>query len=183
MYIQRYTHHFPAAGEIVIIHRSWYNRAGVEWVMGFCTPEQSKCFLKVVPEVERYIVRAGIILIRYWLEVGNKGQERRFRARIDDPMRQWKLSPMDLPSRQKRYEYSRARDRMLEASDTNHAPWSIVRSDDKERARLNCIADLLSRIPFKKLPRDKVKLPGRSKEGAYDDEASIRNRRFVKERY
>jgi polyphosphate kinase 2 len=183
MYIQRYMAHFPAAGEIVIFDRSWYNRAGVERVMGFCTPEQSRGFLKVVPGVEKHIVHAGITLIKYWLEVSNKEQERRFQARIDDPMRQWKLSPMDLPSREKWFEYSRARDRMLDATDTRWAPWTIIPSDDKERARLNCLADLLSRIPWKKLARDRIRLPGRSKKDAYDDEASLRRRKFVKERY
>ena len=152
MYIQRYMAHFPAAGEIVIFDRSWYNRAGVEHVMGFCTKEQYRGFLEHCSVFERYIVDAGIILIKYWLEVSNQEQERRFEARIEDPLRQWKLSPMDLPSREKWYEYSRARDRMLEATDTKHAPWHIVRSDDKKRARLNCISHLLSLIPYKKLP-------------------------------
>lgn len=179
MYIQRYMQHFPAAGEVVIFDRSWYNRAGVELVMGFCTPEQHKRFLELAPTVEKYIVDGGIILIKYWLEVGNKEQERRFQARIEDPLRQWKLSPMDLPSREKWYEYSRARDQMLQATDTKHAPWNIVLSDDKKRARLNCISHLLAQIPYKKLPRAKIKLPDRSKKGAYDDQASLKDRRFV----
>ena len=140
MYMQRYMQHFPAAGEVVIFDRSWYNRAGVERVMGFCTDEQYRRFLELCPEIEKYIVDGGIILLKYWLEVGNKEQERRFEARITDPVRQWKLSPMDLPGRTKWYEYSLARDRMLKATDTRHAPWFIVRSDDKKRARLNCIA-------------------------------------------
>jgi polyphosphate kinase 2 len=183
MYLQRYMQHFPAAGEVVIFDRSWYNRAGVEHVMGFCTKEQYEGFLKLVPTIEGYIADAGIILIKYWLEVSNKEQERRFRARIEDPLRQWKLSPMDLPSREKWYEYSKARDRMLDASDTKHAPWNIVLSDDKKRARLNCIAHLLSQIPYKKVPRPKIKLPDRSKKGAYDDQASLKKRKFVKDVY
>src|SRR5690349_13367563 len=142
MYLQRYMQHFPAAGEIVIFDRSWYNRAGVEHVMGFCTQEQYERFLERAPEIEKYIVEGGIILIKFWLEVGNKEQERRFKARISDPLRQWKLSTMDLPSRAKWYEYSRARDAMLDATDTNTSPWHIVRSDDKKRARLNTIAHL-----------------------------------------
>ena len=143
MYIQRYMQHFPAAGEIVIFDRSWYNRAGVEYVMGFCTKEQHTRFLELCPVFEKYVVDAGIILIKYWLEVSNEEQERRFEARIEDPLRQWKLSPVDLPSREKWYEYSRARDMMLKATDTKHAPWYLVRSDDKKRARLNCISHLL----------------------------------------
>jgi polyphosphate kinase 2 len=183
MYMQRYMLHFPAAGEIVIFDRSWYNRAGVERVMGFCSEEQYKRFLKLCPEIERYIVDGGIILVKFWLEVSNKEQERRFRARIDDPLRKWKLSNMDLPSRAKWYEYSRARDAMLKATDTRMAPWHIVRSDDKKRARLNTIAHLLKLIPYKKIKRPKVKLPDRSKKHAYDDEAPLARRRFVPEIY
>jgi polyphosphate kinase 2 len=183
MYIQRYMQHFPAAGEIVIFDRSWYNRAGVEYVMGFCTKEQHRKFLEVCPEVEKYIVDGGILLIKYWLEVSNEEQKRRFLARITDPVRQWKLSPMDLPSRSRWYEYSRARDMMLKATDTKHAPWHILRSDDKRRARLNCISHLLSQIPYKKLPRQKIRLPDRSKKGKYDDQASLKGRRFVPEKY
>jgi polyphosphate kinase len=183
MYMQRYMQHFPAAGEVVIFDRSWYNRAGVEYVMGFCTEAQHRQFLLNCPPVERYIVDGGIKLVKYWLEVSNKEQERRFRARIEDPIRQWKLSPMDLPSREKWYEYSRARDMMLKATDTRHAPWHILRSDDKKRARLNCIRHLLSLIPYKKVPREKIKLPKRSNKGKYDEQATIRNRRFVPERY
>ena len=183
MYIQRYMRHFPAAGEIVIFDRSWYNRAGVEYVMGFCTGEQRDRFLEVCPKVERFIVDGGIILIKFWLEVSDKEQKRRFEARIEDPVRQWKLSPMDLPSREKWYEYSRARDAMLEATDTKLAPWYIVPSDDKRRARLNCIAQLLRLIPHKKAPKKTVKLPKRSNKGAYDDEAPLKGRRFIKEVY
>ena len=143
MYIQRYMAHFPAAGEVVIFDRSWYNRAGVEYVMGFCSKEQHKLFLERCPEIEKYIVDAGIILIKFWLEVSDKEQKRRFEARITDPIRQWKLSPMDLPSRTRWFEYSRARDLMLDATDTKWAPWRILVSDDKKRARLNCIHHLL----------------------------------------
>ena len=175
--------HFPAAGEIVIFDRSWYNRAGVERVMGFSSNEQYKRFLELTPLFEKHMVEGGIQLIKFWLEVGNKEQERRFKARIDDPLRQWKLSPMDLPSRAKWYEYSRARDAMLKATDTRIAPWYIVRSDDKRRARLNTIAHLLKLIPHKKLDRPKVKLPARSRKHVYNDEQSIARRRFVPEVY
>jgi len=183
MYVQRYLEHFPAAGEIVIFDRSWYNRAGVEHVMGFCSEEQYERFLKLTPMFERHLIEGGIHLIKFWLEVGNKEQERRFRARIDDPLRQWKLSNMDLPSRAKWYEYSLARDAMLRATDTKVAPWIIVPSDDKKRARLNTIAHLLKSIPHKKVDRQKVKLPKRSKKHAYDDEASLARRRFVPDAY
>ena len=183
VYMQRYMAHFPAAGEVVIFDRSWYNRAGVEYVMGFCTKEQHERFLTLIPELERFLVEGGTILIKLWLEVSNKEQKRRFEARITDPVRQWKLSPMDLPSRTRWYEYSRARDLMLKATDTDIAPWHIVRSDDKKTARLNTIAHLLSSIPYKKLPHKTVKLPPRKNKGAYDDEATIARRRFVPERY
>jgi polyphosphate kinase 2 len=185
LYMQRYIQHLPAAGEIVIFDRSWYNRAGVEYVMGFCTKEQHDRFLTLCPLVESFMVdvEGGIQLIKYWLEVSNEEQSRRFEARIHDPLRQWKLSPVDLPSREKWYEYSRARDLMLEATDTKHAPWYILNSDDKKRARLNCISHLLSLIPYKDVPRPKIKLPERSKKGAYDDQATLKGRRFVPERY
>jgi polyphosphate kinase len=183
IYIQRYIAHFPAAGEMVIFDRSWYNRAGVEFVMGFCTKEEHSRFLEVCPEVERFILNGGIQLIKFWLEVSDEEQKRRFEARINDPLRQWKLSAMDLPSRSRWYEYSRARDLMLEATDTAHAPWYIVRSNDKRRARLNCIAHLLSLIPYKELPKPKVSLPKRSEKDAYDDQATLRTRNFVAERY
>lgn len=183
IYLQRYISYFPAAGEIVIFDRSWYNRAGVERVMGFCREEQYERFLKNCPLFEKNMIENGLILIKFWLEVGNDEQERRFLARIDDPLRQWKLSNMDLPSREKWYEYSRARDAMLKATDTKWAPWHIVRSDDKKRARLNTIAHLLKLIPHKKIDHPKVKLPKRSKKHAYDDEASIARRRFVPEIY
>jgi polyphosphate kinase 2 len=183
VYMQRYMAHFPAKGEVVIFDRSWYNRAGVEHVMGFCTPEQHKRFLELIPELERFLVEGGTILIKLWLEVSNKEQKRRFEARIEDPVRQWKLSPMDLPSRTRWYDYSRARDIMLKKTDTDVAPWYIVRSDDKKTARLNTIAHLLSLIPYKKLPKKAVKLPPRQTKGAYDDEATIVKRRFIPERY
>jgi polyphosphate kinase 2 len=183
MYFQRYMQHFPAAGEIVIFDRSWYNRAGVEHVMGFCTKEQHARFLDRCPVIEKYIVDGGIQLIKIWLESSDKEQKRRFEARMEDPVRQWKLSPMDLPSRSKWFEYSRARDLMLKATDSKHAPWYILRSDDKKRARLNCLAHILNRIPHKKVPRENVKLPKRSMKGAYDDEAPLKKRKFVPEKY
>jgi polyphosphate kinase 2 len=183
LYVQRFMQHFPAAGEIVIFDRSWYNRAGVEYVMDFCTKEQYKEFVQLCPRFESHVVNAGIMLIKFWLEVGQEEQHRRFEARIEDPMRQWKLSPMDLESYARWYAYSRARDMMLEATDTEDAPWYIVPSDDKARARLNCIAHLLDLIPYKKVPRDKIKLPKRSDKGAYDDQVTLKGRNFVTQRY
>src|SRR6266481_2509834 len=183
MYFQRYMAHFPAAGEIVIFDRSWYNRAGVEHVMGFCSPEQHEKFLELCPISEKYIVDAGIILIKYWLEVGQKEQQRRFQSRIKDPLRQWKLSPMDLESYRRWYEYSRARDSMLAATDVKHAPWYVVRSDDKKKARLNCITHLLSKFPYGKVPHEKVKLSKRKTKGIFDDQASLKGRHFVSEKY
>jgi polyphosphate kinase 2 len=181
LYFQRYLSHFPTAGEIVIFDRSWYNRAGVEYVMGFCTKAQHRRFLQVCPEFELYVVDDGILLIKYWLEVGDEEQRRRFEARIDDPLRQWKLSPTDLCSRSRWFEYSRARDIMFEATNTKYAPWYIIRSDDKRRARLNCIRHLLGQIPYNKLSQKKVKLPERSMNGAYDDLASLEGLQFVAE--
>jgi len=183
MYVQRYLAHFPAAGEIVIFDRSWYNRAGVEYVMGFCTKEDHRRFLEICPAFEKHIVDNGIRLIKYWLEVSNKEQKRRFEARIDDRVRQWKLSDMDLPSRERWYDYSRARDLMLGATDTDYAPWYIVRSDDKKRARLNLISHFLGLIPYEQPKRENIKLPSRDKKRAYDDEASIKDRRWIKERF
>lgn len=183
MYAQRYVQYFPAAGEIVIFDRSWYNRAGVERVMGFCSEKQCRRFLEVCPVFEKQIVDSGIALIKYWLEVSKKEQARRFEARIEDPLRQWKLSPMDLESWTRWYDYSRARDAMFEATDTEFAPWYIIRSDDKKRARLNCMAHMLSLIPYKKVPQEKVKLPQRSSEGKYDDQATLEGRKFVPEKY
>ena len=183
MYMQRYMQHFPAAGEVVIFDRSWYNRLGVEYVMGFCTKEQHARFLENCPLLEKYLVEGGIQLIKIWLESSDKEQKRRFEARMEDPLRQWKLSPMDLPSRTKWFEYSRARDVMLKATDTKHAPWHILRSDDKKRARLNCLHHILGLIPYKKVPREKVKLPDRYRKHAYDDHASLKGRKFVPETY
>ncbi len=183
MYIQRYMQHFPAKGEVVIFDRSWYNRAGVEYVMGFCSKEQHRRFLELCPLMEKFMVEGGIKLIKFWLEVGKEEQARRFEARVEDPMRQWKLSPMDIESWTRWYDYSHARDMMLEATDTGWAPWHIVRSDDKPRARLNCISHFLSLIPYKKVRREEVKLPKRSDKGKYDDQASLEGRRFVPEKY
>jgi polyphosphate kinase 2 (PPK2 family) len=179
LYIQRFVEHFPAAGEIVIFDRSWYNRAGVERVMGFVDKKVCERFLELCPAVEREIIDSGIILIKLWLEVSMEEQDRRFAARIFDPLRQWKLSPMDLESYGRWYDYSRARDAMLQYTDSKHAPWFIVRSDDKRRARLNCIAHILNTIPYKKIRRPTVKLRKRSKHGAYDDQTSLKGRHFV----
>ncbi|QAY86064.1 polyphosphate kinase 2 [Pseudomonas arsenicoxydans] len=167
MYVQRYLPHLPAAGEVVIFDRSWYNRAGVERVMGFCTKEQVDGFLKAIPLVERAIVDSGVILLKYWLEVSPEEQTRRLEERIKDGRKIWKLTPMDLKSYSRWYDYSRARDDMFKASDTEHAPWLVANSNDKRRARLNIITDLLSRIPYKQVPREKVTLPQRQKPGNY----------------
>jgi len=167
MYVQRYLPHLPAAGEIVIFDRSWYNRAGVERVMGFCSGDKVEKFLKDVPLVEKAMVDSGIILLKYWLEVSPEEQTRRLEARIDDGRKIWKLSPMDLKSYSRWYDYSRARDDMFAATDTEFAPWYVARSDDKKRARLNIITHLLERIPYKKLPREKIRLPERQKAGGY----------------
>ena len=183
LFLQRYIEQFPAGGEIVIFDRSWYNRAGVEYVMGFCSPEEHKRFLELCPQVEKFAVESGILLIKLWLEAGMEEQERRFEARIEDPLRHWKLSPMDTESYRRWYEYSRARDMMLEATDTRHAPWRLVRSEDKRRARLNVISHILETIPYKKISREKVKLPKRSEKGRYNDQASLRGMKFVAERY
>jgi polyphosphate kinase 2 len=183
MFMQRYIERFPAAGEIVIFDRSWYNRTGVEYVMGFCSEDEHRRFLDLCPQIEKYIVDGGIMLIKVWLEVGQEEQEKRFTARIDDPLRQWKLSPMDLESYRRWYDYSRARDLMLEATDSKYAPWHIVRSDDKRRARLNSISHVLKLIPFEKVSHAKVKLPKRSDKHKYDDRASLRGRNFVAETY
>ncbi|AJO78570.1 MULTISPECIES: polyphosphate kinase 2 [Pseudomonas] len=169
MYLQRYLPHLPAAGEVVIFDRSWYNRAGVERVMGFCTEEQATSFLKAVPLVERAIVDSGVILLKYWLEVSQQEQTRRLEARIKDGRKIWKLSAMDLKSYSRWYDYSRARDAMFEATDTEHGPWLVADSNDKRRARLNIISDFLSRVPYKKVPREKVVLPKRQKPGGYKE--------------
>ena len=183
LFLQRYIQQFPSAGEVVIFDRSWYNRAGVEHVMGFVSKKGYQRFLKLAPKIEKYIVDAGIILIKVWLEVGKDEQERRFLARINDPLRQWKLSPMDIDSYKHWYEYSKARDMMLQATDSDHAPWFIVRSDDKRRARLNCISHILDSIPHKALHTEKVKLPKRQESNRYNDQRSLEGRRFVRERY
>ena len=183
LYLQRYIEQFPAGGEVVIFDRSWYNRAGVERVMGYTKEKDVERFLENVPTFERWLVESGIILIKLWLEVGTDEQRRRFEARVNDPVRQWKLSPMDLPSLERWYDYSRARDEMLKHTDTKAAPWYIVRSDDKKAARLNTIAHVLSMIPYKRIKQKKIELPERSTKGAYDDEKSIKRRRFVRERY
>jgi polyphosphate kinase 2 len=181
MYVQRYIPHFPAAGEVVIFDRSWYNRAGVERVMGFCSEEQARGFLKAVPLVERAIVDSGVILLKYWLEVSPEEQTRRLEARIEDPRKVWKLTSMDLKSYSRWYDYSRARDEMFEATDTNFAPWYVARSDDKRRARLNIINHLLGKIPYKKTPREKVKLPDRQKRHGYREPDY--KYRFVEEKF
>jgi polyphosphate kinase 2 len=183
MFMQRYFEHFPSGGEIVIFDRSWYNRAGVEFVMGFCTKDQHRTFLEQAPQAEKYIVDAGIILIKYWLEVGPDEQERRFKARMNDPLRQWKLSPMDLESFGRWYDYSKARDAMLKATDSRHAPWRVIRSDDKKKARLNCISHFLSLIPYKKVPREKVTLPPRDTRKRYDDRATMKKVHYIPEIY
>jgi polyphosphate kinase 2 len=183
LFMQRYFEHFPAAGEVIVFDRSWYNRAGVEYVMGFCTKQEHDQFLELCPRVERYIVSAGIILIKVWLEVGMEEQERRFKARITDPLRQWKLSPMDLESFSRWYDFSRARDLMLKATDTVDAPWYILPSDDKKRARLNGIEHILSRIPYERIKREEPKLPKRSMKHSYDDQSPLRGRNFVEQHY
>jgi polyphosphate kinase len=170
MYVQRYVPHLPAGGEVVIFDRSWYNRAGVERVMGFCSEEMSKRFLETVPGMEKTMLESGIILIKYWLEVSQEEQEKRLRGRIDDGRKIWKLSPMDLKSYARWYDYSRARDAMFLATDTPWAPWFVVRSDDKRRARLNTIGHLLRHIPYEDLPRDKVELPARQKPHGYTEQ-------------
>ncbi len=182
-YYQRYLTHLPAAGEVVLFDRSWYNRAGVEKVMGFCTEKEYEEFMMTCPGWENALVRSGIILIKYWLTVSNKEQENRFQDRIDDPRKQWKLSPMDVEARRRWYDYARARDEMLDVTDTGWAPWYIVDSNDKRRARLNCISHFLSQIPYEELPEEDVELPKRSKKGEYDDEAALVKRRWVPEIY
>ncbi len=183
LYFQRYIAHMPAAGEVVLFDRSWYNRAGVEKVMGFCTKQQHADFLRICPNFERWITDQGIVLVKYWLDVNNEEQEKRFLKRVNDPKRRWKLSPMDLESRGRWYEYSKARDEMLEATDTEWAPWNLVDSNDKKRARLNCISHLLDQIPYKKMKADLIKLPKRSKKGAYDTTASVADRNWIPAKY
>ena len=183
MYGQRYIRRFPAAGEVVLFDRSWYNRAGVERVMNFCTKDEYKKFLKDTPTLERWMVESGIQLIKYWFDISMEEQERRFQARVDDPRKVWKLSPMDVASFNRWYDYSRARDDMLAATHSDWAPWNVVRADNKRCARLNCISHFLSQIPYKKLTRDKVKFGKRSMKGRYDDQASIAQYGFIPEKY
>lgn len=167
MYVQRYVPYFPAAGEVVIFDRSWYNRAGVERVLGFCTEEEATHFLEVTPYFERLMVNSGIILLKYWLEVSQEEQTRRLESRIGDGRKTWKLSPIDLKSYSRWYDYSRARDEMFAATDTPEAPWFVAIAEDQKKARLNIISHLLSQIPYEKLPREKVKLPDRQKANGY----------------
>ena len=183
MYMQRYFNHFPAAGEVVLFDRSWYNRAGVEHVMGFCSDEQYETFLEDCPDFELYFTTKGIKLIKYWFDVSMEEQARRFQSRIQDPRKTWKLSPMDLESYKRWYQYSKARDRMLEATDKEYALWHIVRSDDKRRARLNCISHFLSQIPYKKSHREKVVLGNRKMKEEYNDAATLERRNFIPEIY
>jgi polyphosphate kinase 2 len=183
MYAQRYIRRFPAAGEIVLFDRSWYNRAGVERVMNFCTKKDYERFLNYTPIFEQWMIDSGIQLIKYWFDISMKEQERRFKARLEDPRKIWKLSPMDVASFQRWYDYSRARDDMLAATSTEWAPWYIVPADNKRRARLNCITHLLSMIPYKKLPREAVQLGKRNIKGRYDDQESISRFRFIPEKY
>lgn len=183
LYLQRYIEQFPAGGEIVVFDRSWYNRAGVEHVEGYCSPNEHRRFLELCPLVEKWIVDSGILLIKVWLEVGQEEQERRFQARITDPLRQWKLSPSDLHSYERWYEYSKARDQMLAATDTAYSPWYLLRSDNKRRARLNGIAHILSLIPYERVERKTVKLPKRSKRRKYDDAQTLKGRSFIDEKY
>ena len=166
-YFQRYVSHLPAAGEMVLFDRSWYNRAGVERVMGFCTEREYREFLQSCPEFERLLIRSGIILIKYWFSVSDEEQERRFQARIDNPVKRWKLSPMDVKSRARWMDYSRAKDEMFVHTDTEESPWYVVEADDKKKARLNCIAHLLTVIPFEDLTPEPVKLPRRRKDTGY----------------
>ena len=179
LYLQRYIINFPAAGEVILFDRSWYNRAGVERVMNFCSEYEYERFLKMTPAFEQALIDNDIILLKYWFDVSMDEQQRRFQDRIDDERKKWKLSPMDTESFNRWYDYSRARDAMFEATDTDHAPWHVVPSDDKKRARLNCITHLLSQIPYKELPRPKVKLGKRNLKGEYDDEASLKGRRVI----
>ncbi len=181
-YFQRYVSHLPAAGEIVLFDRSWYNRAGVERVMGFCTEEEYGEFMRSCPEFERMLVRSGIILVKYWFSVSNEEQERRFQARIDDPTKRWKLSPMDLQSRSRWVEYSRAKDEMFKYTDTKQSPWYVVHSDDKKRARLNCMAHLLTLIPYEDLTPEPIKLPPRQEDTGYV-RPPISDQTFVPEVY
>lgn len=183
LYIQRYMSHFPAAGEVVLFDRSWYNRAGVERVMDFCSNKEYERFLKMTPPFEQTLIDNDIILIKYWFDVSMDEQQRRFQDRIDDERKIWKLSPMDTESYNRWYDYSHARDAMFEATDTKHAPWHVVPSDDKKRARLNCISHLLGQIPYTELPRPKMKLGKRSLKGKYDDTTPMEDRSIIPQKY
>ena len=183
LYMQRYMAHLPAGGEVVLFDRSWYNRLVVERVMGFCTSKQYERFRRNVSEYEHTFVEDGFILIKYWLTVSCDEQERRFQKRIEDPIRQWKLSPIDTDARRLWYDYSRCRDAMFEASDTDYAPWYIVHADDKRRARLNCMRHMLSLIPYEAVPHEKAKLPKRDKSNEYDDAKALEGRRIIPEHY
>ncbi len=183
LYFQRYINHFPAAGEIVLFDRSWYNRAGVERVMGFCDRHEYERFLRDAPEYERAMIDEGIILIKYWFDVSMDEQERRFKGRITDPRKIWKLSPMDLESYRRWYQYSIARDHMLAATDTDWAPWYVVHADVKRHARLNCISHFLSMIDYQEVPHEKIELGKRDMSGKYDDAASLDGRTFIPEKY
>jgi polyphosphate kinase 2 len=181
LYAQRYFAHLPAGGEVILFDRSWYNRALVEHVMGFCTTKEYEEFLRLCPGFENLLQKNGIILIKYWFEVSEKEQHKRFQKRITDPMRRWKLSPMDLESHRRWYDYSRARDAMFAATDTQQSPWYVVQTDDKERARLNCISHLLSVVPWKEIPQEKIKLPKRQKPHGYKEPKY--NYRWISEKY
>ena len=183
MYFQRYIQHFPAAGEVVLFDRSWYNRAGVERVMKFCSKDEYQRFFEYAPIFERAMVDGGIVLIKYWFDVSMDVQEKRFQARIEDPRKVWKLSPMDVQSFDRWYDYSRARDDMIEATSTDYAPWHVVRADSKKSARLNCITHLLSQFPYKDLPRDKVEFGKRGTKGSYDDVASAAQFGHIPEKF
>jgi polyphosphate kinase 2 len=183
LYLQRYIEHFPAKGEVVIFDRSWYNRAGVERVMGYTSEQEVKKFLEDVPKFERWLVESDVILIKLWLEVGMKEQDRRLKARVDDPLKQWKLSPMDLKSYSRWYDYSRARDAMFEATDHAPARWYVLNSEDQKRARLNGIKHILSMVPYKRIKRDKIHFPKRSKKHAYKDDLDLHKVKRVREAY
>ncbi|MEH0158294.1 polyphosphate kinase 2 [Limibacter armeniacum] len=180
-YFQRYVPHLPAAGEIVLFDRSWYNRAGVERVMGFCTEDQYQEFLRSCPEFERMLIRSGIILVKYWFSVSDEEQEKRFKERVSNPLKRWKFSPMDLEARERWVNYSRAKDIMFAYTDTKQSPWYVVNADDKKKARLNCINHLLSIIPYQKINYDKIKLPPINKEGYM--RPPISEQTFVPEKY
>ncbi len=183
IYIQRYMNHLPAAGEVVLFDRSWYNRLGVERVMGFCSDQEYERFLGDCPDIEKFFIDEGVILIKYWFDVGMDEQARRFQGRIEDPRKIWKLSPMDLESYKRWYDYSKARDKMLDATDTKWAPWYVVEADVKRTARLNCISHFLSLIPYKKLPRDEIELGKRNMKGKYDDKTPLQRRKHIPKTY